>query len=204
LKGNVVVNNNQGISLGASGCEVSHCVVENITSVGIGVGTADFVTNNFMLFHNNIFNCGGNGLSVTNSNAVDILYNSISQSGGYGIAVNQQLSTHMVKIKNNSISKGSSSAIWLTSGGAEINGNAIVCNVAGVFLSTDQVIDLRWNAWDHDPPTISPGRGPSDPGCDGLYDICYERDYAGTPTPVYQPNSGRGSCLVGVVPSLHE
>jgi hypothetical protein len=74
-----------------------------------------------------------------------------------------------------------------------------VCNVAGILLSSDEVVDLRWNAWDHDPPTINAGR-PTEPGCDGFYDICYEAIYSGTPEPLYQPDSGRGSCRVGILP----
>lgn len=55
------------------------------------------------------------------------------------------------------------------------------------------------NAWDNNPPTISPGRGFYDPGCDGYFDICYARDYASTPEPIYLPAS-EGSCLIGIVP----
>jgi hypothetical protein len=76
-----------------------------------------------------------------------------------------------------------------------------VCNVAGAFVRSDQVIDLRRNEWEHDPLIVSDGRGPVDPGCELPWDICYESQYAGTPPPLYHPDRGRGSCLVGVVPS---
>jgi hypothetical protein len=74
-----------------------------------------------------------------------------------------------------------------------------VCNVAGVLVRSDQVIDLRWNEWDHDPPTINHGR-PTDPWCDEPCDICYERDYALTPEPIFEPDRDKGSCLVYVMP----
>jgi hypothetical protein len=200
IKGNKVINNASGISVQASHTTVSHCIVENIACGGITVAAIDMVVSDVVIFHNYIYNCGCHGVGLNNTDDAEVVFNSISESSSNGIAVNSQQDTHLVKIKNNSISEGSSSAIWLTSGQAEIIGNAIVCNIAGVYLSTNQVIDLRWNEWDHDPPTISPGRGFYDPGCDGFFDICYQRDYAGTPEPIYQPHSGKGSCLIGVVP----
>jgi hypothetical protein len=200
IKGNKVINNASGISVGASNTTVSHCIVENIGCTGIGVGTRDFVVNNVLIYHNYISNCGCDAVGLVNVDGVELLYNSITESEVDGIDVRIQSDTHMVKINSNSITKGGSSAIVIESGGAEIVGNTIVCNVAGVYLNTDQLIDLRWNEWDHDPPTVSPGRGSFDPGCDGFFDICYMRDYAGTPEPIYNPHRGKGSCLIGVVP----
>ena len=202
IRGSFVRNCTTGIALAASNSSVSHCIVEDIGSTGIGAGTTSLVTGNVAITLNAVSRTVGNGVAVTNCSDVAIIGNAVSFAGGYGISVNSQQPADSVTILNNSISKGSSAAIWLTSGAAAVNGNTIVCNVAGVHLSTGEVIDLRWNAWDHDPPTISPGRGPTDPGCDGFYDICYERDYAGTPEPLYQPDSGTASCVVGVVPLL--
>ena len=200
IKGNTVINNAMGITVEASNTTVSHCSLENITCGGILVGHVYNVVSDVFIFHNYISNFGCNGVSLTNADDVEVVFNTITESRGYGIAVNVQEETHLVKIKNNSISKGTSSAIWITGGQAEINGNTIVCNVRGVYVSTNQLIDLRWNSWDHDPPTISPGRGFYEDGCDGFVDICYQRDYASTPEPLYQPDNGKGSCLIAIVP----
>jgi parallel beta-helix repeat protein len=200
IEGNLVYNNASGIAVGVSNTTIRSNVVEDITSVGINVGAIDATLDDIAIHHNYVTNTGGNGMQLTDVTDTKITFNSISHMGGYGISVNVQQPTHMMEIYNNSMMHGSSSAIWLTSGGAKINGNTMVCNVAGVYLSTDQVVDLRHNSWEHDPPTISPGRGPSVSGCDGFFDICYQRDYAGTPTPLYQPDHGKGSCLIGIVP----
>ena len=200
IRGNVILNNQGGVVVGASNTTVNGCVIENITSVGLNVAQIDLTTSDVSIYLNAIRNCGGNGMQLENVTDIEVQHNAISHSGGYGIAVNRQEATHTVNIKSNSITHGSSAAIWLTGGGANINGNSFVCNVAGVLVRSDKVIDLRWNAWENDPPTISPGRGPVDPWCDGFYDICYERDYALTPEPLYQPDHGKGSCIIGIVP----
>ena len=195
IKGNVV-NNSPGILLGASNSEISHNWVDGGY---IQVGSMDYNISDVLVFRNHIEDSSYFGLSLYRCTDTEIIWNSISYAARDGIYIwNYEHPTHMVKVMKNSITHGSGSGIFLRHGGAEINDNNIVCNVGGVTLRSSQVIDLRWNFWDHDTPSIDDGR-PSDEWCDGTYDICYEAVYAGTPEPVYLPSHAKGSCSVGIM-----
>jgi hypothetical protein len=197
INDNVVINNGGGIWVDGTNSTIMNNWVEDIYCRGIGIGGA-----NNTVFRNTVKNVGCEGIAVGGTDT-KVIRNSISDVGGYGISIfNYQLPTNMVEVFGNSITDGASAGIHLIGGGARINYNNIACNVAGAFVRSDQVIDLRWNAWDHNPPTIDDGRGPSDPGCDGFFDICYEAAYAGTPTPLYLPSDLKGSCIVWIVPLL--
>jgi parallel beta-helix repeat protein len=202
IRGNTVVNCSHGIALNASDSEVSGCVVENIEADGISAGKVDSVTTGVSIFRNHVADVGIDGVAIVNCDQVKITYNSVSGAAGYGISIwNRDEPTHLVDVFSNSVAGGNSSAVYILDGQARVNDNAFVCNVAGAFVRSDQVIDLRWNEWDHSPPTVNSGRSAVDPGCDGFYDICYEALYAGTPEPLYAPDGGKGSCVIGVVPS---
>jgi hypothetical protein len=200
ISGCKIQNNTSGIGSQASDVEISNCVIKDIASVGIGAGFRDEITENILIFHNHIEHTGGNGIQFTHVNDSEIFFNTISDAGGYGISLwNYQRPTDHIKVHANWIIRGASVAVHVIDGQATIINNTFACNVAGVFVRSDQVIDLRNNEWDHAPPTIDNGRGAYDPGCDGLYDICYESLYALTPEPLYLPHRGLGSCVVGVV-----
>lgn len=202
INDNVVVNNSHGINVVASNSDINNNWVEDIYSSGINIGYSDSLTTGVTVFRNTVSNVGVDGISIISATDTRIVRNSISYSAGYGISIwNYQQPTNMVVVIHNSITEGSSVGIHLLHGGAIISCNNIACNVGGVFVRSGQVIDLRENAWDHNPPTINDGRGATDPGCDGIYDICYEADYAHTPEPLYIPCYFRGSCIIGVLPS---
>jgi len=201
IKGNVVENCNSGIAVSASKTDIRDCVVKNISGTGIGVGTTDYVVDDVLIFRNHVENVANNGISITNCTDTKITWNTVVDPAGYGISLwNYQKPSHEVEVVSNSVTGGGSLAIYVLGGQARINDNLFVCNSAGAFVRSDQVIDLRWNQWEHSPPTVSWGQGAYDPGCDAVYDICYEALYAGTPTPLYQPDGGKGSCQVGTFP----
>jgi hypothetical protein len=202
INDNVVLNNGSGISVGASNCDIMNNWVEDIYCTGIIVDGFDNTVSGITIFRNTVADVGCNGIDIRDATDIRIVRNSVSNVVSNGISIsNYQQPSHMVEVYYNSITGGSSAAISVVGGGATINYNNIACNVAGAFVRSDQVIDLRRNEWDHDPPTIDDGRGPVDPGCDGTYDICYEALYALTPEPLYQPDHGKGSCMVYVIPS---
>lgn len=201
IKGNGIRNNTHGITVNASNCEISHCVVEDITAIGISLGFRDVETDNVLIFRNHMENTGDNGIRITHCTDTEIIFNSISHAGNFGLQIwNYERPTYTVKAILNSISNGDRAGIYVLDGQASINDNSIVCNVGGVMVRSDQVIDLRWNSWDHYPPTVSDGRA-SDEWCDGPYDICYEAVYSGTPEPVYHPASPKGTCIIGIMPA---
>jgi parallel beta-helix repeat protein len=201
INDNVVVNNSHGIEVGTSNVVISNNWVEDIYSTGIGVGVTDSLNTGIVVFRNYVKNVGIDGISIMSATDTRVVRNVISDVGGYGISLwNYQQPTNMVDVLNNTVMRGTTVGIHVIDGGARIIGNYIVCNVGGVFVRSDQVIDLSGNSWDHDTPTIDDGRGPYDPGCDGTYDICYEAAYALTPAPFYLPSGPRGSCIIGVLP----
>jgi len=201
IKGNVVKNNSHGIEVSASNTEISDCVVRNTSSIGISVGDRDFVTDNVVIFRNLVENAGFFGIGLVKCTDTKIIRNTITDPVSDGISIwNAQNPSNMVEVIKNSVTGSGRSAIQVNYGQARINDNLFVCNVAGAFVRSDQVIDLRWNEWEHSPPTVNSGQGAYDPGCDGTYDICYEALYANTPAPLYQPDGGKGSCQVGIVP----
>jgi parallel beta-helix repeat protein len=201
IKGNVVINNSHGIAVSASNTEISNCVVRNAGSIGISVGDRDFVTSDVVIFRNLVENAGNYGIGLTKCADTKIIWNTIKDPVSYGISIwNFENPSNIVEVYSNSVTGGGSLAIEVIYGQARINDNLFVCNVAGAFVRSDQVIDLRWNEWEHSPPIVSWGQGQYDPGCDGIYDICYEALYALTPAPLYQPDGGKGSCQVGIVP----
>ena len=201
INDNVVVNNSHGIEIGASNVVISNNWVEDIYSSGISVGVTDSLSTGIVVFRNYVTDVGIDGINIISATNTRVVRNIISDVGGYGISLwNYQQPANMVEVMNNTVMRGTSVGIHIIDGGARIIGNHIVCNVGGVFVRSDQVIDLRSNAWDHYPPTIDDGKGPFDAGCNGTYDICYEAAYALTPTSLYLPSSPKGSCIVGILP----
>ena len=201
IKGNVVKNNSHGIAVSASNTEISNNIVRNTSSIGISAGDRDFVTSDVVIFRNLVENAGNYGIGLTLCTDTKIIWNTITDPVSYGISIwNAENPSNIVEVYSNSVTGGGSLAIEVLYGQARINDNLFVCNVAGAFVRSDQVIDLRWNEWEHSPPTVNSGQGASDPGCGGIYDICYEALYALTPAPLYQPDGGKGSCQVGIVP----
>lgn len=200
ISGCKIVNNRAGVGSQASNFEVRNCVIKDITSGAIGAGVRDELTDNVLIFRNHIENVGGIGISFTHVTDSEIFFNTISDAGSDGISLwNYQQPLYHVKVHANGIIRGTSSAVKVIDGQATIVNNTFACNVAGVFVRSDQVIDLRWNEWDHASPTVNNGYGAYDPGCDGFFDICYEALYALTPEPLYLPHRGKGSCIVGVI-----
>jgi parallel beta-helix repeat protein len=200
INDNVVVNNSHGIWVNASNTDITNNRVEDISSAGIGVGVSDQLVTDVLVFRNTVKNTNINGISIMSATNTRIIWNQVSYASSYGISIwNYQQASNTVIVCNNSITNGGSSGIYVLDGNATITHNNIACNVAGAFVRSDQVIDLRWNAWDNNPPTINDGRGPSDPGCDGTFDICYEAAYASTPEPLYLPCDIKGSCNIGII-----
>jgi parallel beta-helix repeat protein len=194
IKGNVVKNNGQGIFVLGPNSVVSHNIIVDNLFDAVNIGNS----HDILVFHNHISDNGAIGVNVSDCDNLTIRYNSISNCGSYGVSITGQQSTYMADISLNSIVKGASAGVNMTSGGATFNSNTIVCNVAGIYLQTDQVVDLRRNSWENNPPTINPGRQ-YEPGCAGFYDICYARDYALTPEPLYLPSNMVGTCIVFVL-----
>jgi parallel beta-helix repeat protein len=200
INDNAVINNSHGIAVDASNTDITNNRVEDISGTGISIGYSEHLTTDVLVFRNTVKNTSTGGISIMNATNTRVIWNQISYVSNTGISIwNDQQPTNTVVASNNSITNGSSSAIYVLGGNATITHNNIACNAAGAFVRSDQVIDLRWNAWDNNPPTISDGRGPYDPGCDGTFDICYEAAYALTPEPLYLPCDLKGSCNIGII-----
>lgn len=81
---------------------------------------------------------------------------------------------------------------------ANVNFNDLSCNrIWNMYVgysNADTRVDARYNAWEHLPPVLDPGR-PSDPGCYPAtdVDICYEAYYSLSPPPPHTP-SFQGGC----------
>ncbi len=200
INDNVVVDCAVGISVTASNTLISNNSMKDIGSIAISTGSRDYLTDDVLIFRNNIENTVGSGISLCNVTDAVITHNTISYPGGYGISVwNYQKPLNTVEVLANFVIHGSSSALYLIGGQASINYNSFACdNVAGAFVRSSQVIDLSRNEWENDPPVIDTGRGPYDPGCDLPWDICYESQYALTPAPQYLPTRQKGPCLFAV------
>lgn len=81
---------------------------------------------------------------------------------------------------------------------AEIAGNAFCDNPVGLWVVTRAQIHARYNWWSQNPPLLSPGTSAFDNDCPSAVDICYQRDYAGSPEPLYLPASGGDPCIAHV------
>lgn len=136
---------------------------------------------------------------------IEVVGNRLYENEDFGIRIfNDDVLSDPVILRNNRIYQNGTGISVRYRANAIIHGNTLICNDVW-DLSTDTVrqIDARYNSWDHSPPTIDPGSFLDYFDCDrsGVVDICYSRDYSGTPEPSYSPDNGTSSCSgVSLVP----
>ncbi len=194
---------------------VSH---NNIKNSGHGVTAVDshiyrnyFTNNSFGIsprgvdsrIYLNVITGNYNGIDQPGSGTI-IQSNKITNNDGYGINASSAVDlVDPLVISNNWIVNNDVAGIRvLNKGNAVIKGNVVVCNKVGIF--SDRItaqLDVRYNKWDHNPPTIF-DYNESDICNDA--DLCYTGTYALTPMPLYLPTNGTDSCpgTIGIMPAL--
>ena len=92
--------------------------------------------------------------------------------------------------------------MYILANDADVIDNNFACNEIGLVIRNNVLIDARWNSWDHYPPNVGTGLD-SYTWCPGdTLDICYAKEYAGTPEPLYLPSGPKLGCIVYVGPIL--
>jgi parallel beta-helix repeat protein len=176
-----ISNLSTGIDLAVSAddAEITGNTITGNWTAGISIATNAKPSISANIIENN-----GKGISIP-SGSPDIEGNTIDHNYSVGIDI-------------------SSFGTGTATGKPRVKGNSIFCNFSDVNVVSDEVIDLRNNAWDHDNTTVAidpfgPTIYPPGPlvgqGFNyGGYDIIYS---VGTPTPQYVPFSTAvsGGCV---------
>lgn len=180
---------------------VAHDVITDCRSGILAGGIPGAVDG--VIYHNTIRDNTGDGIILAQATGFLVEANTILLNGQTGIVATGRTDGDTLVCKLNTIADNGYCGIQVgvdISAGIEYTlhayGNVIACNDAANLEALPLVnADVRYNHWDHDPPTV--GTDPSlVPDCGGGVDICY---FGQPPTPLYQPANQVAGCGIGAL-----
>jgi Protein of unknown function (DUF1565) len=137
------------------------------------------------------------GIYLTNVDRTKLLYDTIYRSTQRGILISQVDNTTIIYSCH---IDGSPVGAIVTNASPVIESSTLVCSDVNLHVRGTGLVQASGNRWDHNPPlvVVQEWEGPCADS-----DICYDRDYSGTPMPVWSPSFARTNCLsIGIVPHL--